>query len=181
MTAEAGATILYKAGGSGSWLTTTSGSSPGISGIDAGSGTIQAYAFTSGKFRSATTLSGEFSFRVPQPIHTVSYSGSSATITFNTLPGASVDLYYNGSASVSQTLTANGAGVATANFAAATNVKARARKAGYIDSGLITAHVNKLEMPKIATSQGVLTSDLAISGPTEVWLVPNLGFQNSYG
>jgi hypothetical protein len=180
MTAESGATVWYKAGTSGNWLSTTSGSSPSIDGIDSGNGTIQAYAYTGSKLRSGVTTSGQFSFRVPQPTSTASYpSFTSGTLTLNdSVSGATIRYTTDGvttptasSATYSSPLT----------FSTPTKVLARAYKSGYLPSGYISAWLNQLPSARVATSSGVLSGNITVNNDLDVWLLPNFGFDNLYG
>ncbi len=184
MTAVPGATISYVETGS-YWKTTTSGSSPSFDGMGAGSGIIQAWAFTSTTFRGDPTYSGTYYFRVPQPTSAAAYPvapATSATLTLNTLPGATLDLYLAGSGSP-VSLIADNTGVATRPVPSATRIRVKARKAGYIDSGFVTAHVNQLNAPKIVINGVALSPGNTVlnNSPADVWLLPNFGFDNAYG
>jgi hypothetical protein len=50
-----------------------------------------------------------------------------------------------------------------------------------VDSGWVTAHVSKLPVPKIAIESGLLTQDIEVNNATNIWLLPNFGFENAYG
>jgi hypothetical protein len=179
MSAESGATVYYKAGATGSWFSTTSGSSPSIDGIDSGNGTIQAYAYTADKLRSATTTSAEFSFRLPQPVAIASYpSYTSGSLTLSdAVAGASI--YYTTNGTI-PTVSASQYSAPLTN-AVSTRFYAKAFKSGYIPSGYVSAWINRLPAAKLATSTGLLTTDSTVSNSLDIWLVPNFGFTNVYG
>jgi len=184
LTAEAGALIYYKVGAAGSWVTNQpNGINLTLDGIDQGNGPVTAYAFTADKLKNAT-IAKNYSFRAPQPLSSAAYSAGSATLTFNNLlANATLELFLNGATSNPEIKTANASGVVTrSGFGAPTTlVRAKHRKSGYVDSGFTTAHANQLPAAQIATTGGVLTSNLTVSAPIDIWLLPNFGFNNLYG
>ncbi len=182
MTAESGATVNYKAGTTGSWLSTSSGSTPAIDGIDSGSGTVQAYAYTATKLRSTTSTNesaNPYKLRLANPTSTASYSGSgyaSGSLTFSAQSGATIRYTTDGTLptpSSSQYSTA-------LTYSTPTKVYARAYKTGYIPSGYASSWANKLPAPKIANSTGLVTTDMTANNSTDIWLLPNFGYANMY-
>ena len=184
MTAEAGATVWYKAGTTGSWLSTTSGSTPSIDGIDSGgSGTIQAYAFSASKFQSGTNVSDSanpYKLRLANPTSTAAYatnSYASGTLAFSAQVGAVIRYTTDGTVPTAATPTVY---AALLTYSVPTKVCAKAFKTGYIPSGHISSWVNKLPAPKIAGSAGVIAADTTVENALDVWLLPNFGYPNMY-
>ena len=184
MTAEAGATVWYKAGTAGSWLSTTSGSTPSIDGIDSGgSGTIQAYAFSASKFQSGTNVSDSanpYKLRLANPTSTAAYatnSYASGTLAFSAQSGAVIRYTTDGTVPTAATPTVYSA---LLTYSVPTKVYAKAFKTGYIPSGHISSWVNKLPAPKIAGSAGVIAADTTVENALDVWLLPNFGYPNMY-
>lgn len=181
MTAQAGATIRFKAGASGAWLSTPSGTPVAIDGIDSGNGTLQAFAYTGTTLRSAAAVSQEYSFRLAPPTSTISYAANGYTQGTMTLVAAS------GPASVVLRFTTNGTVpnasssiyLSPMTLPAPTKVYARAYKTGYIPSSYSSAFVNQLPAAKLATTSGLLTSNIVVTDSVDVWLVPNFGFGNT--